>query len=43
MDLIDAVCDGMDYNQLAPDMVQWQALVNTNEPSGSVKGSEMLD
>jgi hypothetical protein len=28
---------------LAQDRYQWQDLVNTNEPSGSVKGGKFLD
>jgi hypothetical protein len=33
----------VDWIHLAQDRDQWQALMNSNEPSGSIKGREFLD
>jgi hypothetical protein len=33
----------MDWIHLAQNRVQWQALVNSNEPSGSIKCWEILE
>jgi hypothetical protein len=37
MDLREIGWDGMDWIYLAQDRDRWRALVNTNEPSGSIK------
>jgi hypothetical protein len=33
----------MDWIDLAQDMEQWRVLLNTNEPSGSIKRWEVLE
>jgi hypothetical protein len=43
MDLREIGWDGMDWNDVAQDRDQWRALVNTNEPSGSIKCWEFLE
>jgi hypothetical protein len=34
---------GMDWIDLAQDREQWRALVNSNEPSGSIKCCEIIE
>jgi hypothetical protein len=36
-------CGDMDWIDVAQDRNQWRALVNTNEPSGSIKLGEILE
>jgi hypothetical protein len=43
MDLREIGWDGMDWIDLAQDRDQWRSLVNTNEPSGSLKCWEILE
>jgi hypothetical protein len=44
MDLREMRWQGVDWMHLAQDRDQWLDLVNTiNEPSGSVKGGELVD
>jgi len=33
----------VDWIHLAQDTNQWQAIVNTTKPSGSIKGGALLD
>jgi hypothetical protein len=42
MDLREIGWVGMDWIYLAQDRDQWRALVNGNEPSGSIKRWEVL-
>jgi hypothetical protein len=43
MELRDIGWDGMDWIDRAQDIDQWRALVNTVEPSGSIKCWEVLE
>jgi hypothetical protein len=43
MDLREIGWEIVDWSHLAQERDQWQALVNTNEPSGSIQGRELLE
>jgi hypothetical protein len=43
MDLREIGWDGVDWIDVAQDRDQWRALVNTIEPSGSIKCWEVLE
>jgi hypothetical protein len=43
MDLREIGWDGMDWIDLAQDRDLWRDIVNTNEPSGSIKCWEFLE
>jgi hypothetical protein len=43
MDLTEMGWDGMDWIVLAQNTDQWRAVVNGNEPSGSIKCWEFLE
>jgi hypothetical protein len=43
MDLKEIGCDVVTWIHLAQDRGQWWALVNYNEPSGSIKCREYLE
>jgi hypothetical protein len=43
MDLKEIGWEGVDWMHMAQDKDQWCALVKSNELSGSINGSEILD
>jgi hypothetical protein len=43
MDLKEIGLEGVDWINLAQDRDRWLAVVNTNEPSGFLKGGKFLD
>jgi hypothetical protein len=43
MDLMELGWECVDWIHLAQDREQWQAVLKTNEPSGSIKGGEFPD
>jgi hypothetical protein len=42
IDLREVGCDDVDCIHLAEDRDQWQAVVNSNGTSGSIKGGEFV-
>jgi hypothetical protein len=43
IDMREIGWEGVDWMQLAQDREQWWVVVNTNDPSGYIKGGEILD
>jgi hypothetical protein len=43
MDLTEIGCEGVVCIYLTQDRDQWRVPVNTNEPSGFIKGGKFLD